>query len=97
MEKIVSEFEVYMATYGRNYSAWYAGIATEPRERLFGDHGVRERGDAWKYVDCGTDGSARTLEQYFLGRGCKGGPGGGDRQTRHFYVYLVGPHTSENN
>lgn len=97
MQQIVSEFDAYMRQFGVSSSAWYVGIATDPRERLFSDHGVQEKGDAWKFVDCGSDAAARWLEQHFLGRGCRGGSGGGDQQTRYFYMYRVGPHTSETN
>lgn len=97
MKEIVGKLETYMSQCGGNYADWYAGIASSPKERLFNDHAVREQGAGWIYADCGTDEAARAIEQYFLSRGCKGGPGGGDYQTKYVYVYKVAPHTCENN
>ena len=54
------------------YSQWYVGVATDPRARLFQDHNVNEQSDAWIYDNCGTDTAARSVEDYFLGKGCDG-------------------------
>lgn len=97
VQHIVNKLETYMSQWGGNYAAWYAGIASSPRERLFNDHAVREQGDGWIFDNCGSDTAAREIEQYFLSRGCQGGPGGGDSQTKYIYVYRVAPHTLENN
>ena len=97
MERIVNEIETYMQKVGGSYSVWYAGIAAQPRERLFDDHGVREHVDFYLAKDCGHDVAARAVEKYLLDRGCQGGPGGGDHQTKFVYVYRVGAHTRETN
>lgn len=97
MQHIVNEVEAHMRQYGGGYPGWYAGIASQPKDRLFRDHAVRPQTDVWIFRDCGSDAAARQVEQYFLERGCKGGPGGGDHLTRYIYLYRVAPHTSENN
>ncbi len=97
MQRIVSEMEAHMRECGGAYPAWYAGIASRPQGRLFVDHGVRKTLDSYIVKDCGSDTLARQVEQYFLERGCKGGPGGGDNLTRYVYVYRVAAHTSESN
>ena len=97
MVHIANEMETYLRQVCGNYGRWYAGIAATPRERLFMEHSVREKGDLWIFRDCGTDAAARWVENYFLGRGCLGGPGGGDNMTRYVYLYQVGPHTREAN
>jgi hypothetical protein len=79
----------YIQNYGGPNSAWYCGVAAEPRQRLFVDHNVNQALDSWIYRDCGSDAMARAVEQYFLVRGCKGGPGGGDRTTRFVYAYKI--------
>jgi len=43
----------------------------------------------WIFKDCGSDLIARQVEKYFHLRGCQGGPGGGDRDTRFVYAYKI--------
>ena len=93
--QIIREVEAHIAKSGTAYSAWYAGIATDPRARLFSDHNVSEDNGWWIYRDCGTDTSSRRIEDYFLAKGCKGGPGGGDSTTRYFYAYRITASTRE--
>lgn len=90
-----SEIDAYIRKNGGVYSAWYVGIASDPKKRLFVDHSVTEHGDLWIHLDCGTDSAARRVEQHFLAKGCKGGGGGGDRDTRFAYAYKVTPSTRE--
>jgi len=94
-QQVVNDIENYMGKHGGGYRDWYVGIASGVRQRLFGDHCVREQGDAWIYRDCGTDAAARSVEDYFHGKGCDGGPGGGDHTTKYVYAYRKGPHTCE--
>lgn len=94
-QSVVAEIAAYMRRYGGGYSVWYIGIAADPRQRLFVDHSVRETGGAWIYYDCGTDVSARRVEQAFLNAGCKGGDGGGDWRTRYVYAYRITASTRE--
>jgi hypothetical protein len=85
--QIVSEIESYMRQHGGVFSDWYVGVASDARTRLFNDHNVAENGDAWVFRDCGTDTASRAVEEYFLKRGCDGGPGGGDYTSRYVYAY----------
>lgn len=94
-QKVIAEIDAYIRQNGGVYSAWYVGIAADPRKRLFEDHNVREHGDLWIYRDCGTDVAARRVEQCFLRMGCKGGDGGGYRNTRYAYAYKITPTTRE--
>lgn len=93
-QQVVNEIEEYMGRFGGYYRDWYVGITTDPRQRLFVDHCVRENGDAWVYRDCGTDTAARAVEDYFHCKGCDGGSGGGDRSTRFAYAYRKAQHTN---
>jgi hypothetical protein len=93
--QIVTDIDGYIRRYGRAYSEWYVGIASNPRDRLFVDHCVSETSDRWIFRDAGTDASARAIEQAFLNAGCKGGPCGGDYTTKFVYAYLITNSTCE--
>jgi hypothetical protein len=92
---IVSEIVAYVTKNGGRYSEWYAGIATNPRDRLFKDHAVREGSDAWIYQQCANSDAAREIEKAFFNVGMRGGPGGGDHATDFIYAYKIGNHTIE--
>jgi hypothetical protein len=92
---VIRELEQYMSQGGGSYSAWYCGIASSPRNRLFNDHNVRERGDYWIYRDCGNDTIARQIESYFHNSGCQGSHGGGDDATKFVYCYKITNSTVE--
>jgi len=91
----VANLDNYIRRNGNVYSSWYVGIAADPRGRLFGDHKVRENGDAWIYEGCESDTAARQVEQRFLAAGCQGGSGGGDVRSRYVYAYKIATHTIE--
>jgi len=92
--QVVTEIDAYIRQGGGGYSAWYVGIASEPRQRLFDDHNVDKDRDAWIYRDCGSQVVARQVEVYFLQRGCQGGGGGGDSSTHYAYAYKMNAHTN---
>ena len=87
--RFYSEIINYIARAGGSYRQWYVGIATDPRSRLFVDHNVDERHDAWVYVDCGSHTQARAVESQLLHLGCSGGDGGGSVTTRFVYAYRM--------
>ena len=95
ISKIIREINDYMVSWGGNYRDWYVGIASNPRDRLFNDHNVNEKTDAWIYRDAGTSSAARQVETYFLNLGCQGGSGGDDYTTRYAYAYKINSHTVE--
>lgn len=95
-EDIIREIEVHLIKNGvQLYSECYVGIAEEPRNRLFNDHKVLEKGDIWIYRLADSDGAARDIEKYFLDKGMKGGTGGGSDKSTHVYSYKINEHTSE--
>ena len=95
LNQIAQEIDDYIHSGGGGYSSWYVGIASDPRARLFNDHNVNEMNDSWIYRDCGSDTSARKVEEYFIGKGCKGGTGGGDYTARYVYAYKISRNTIE--
>lgn len=94
-QQIVAEIRAYMAKFGKPYSAWYVGIACDPRRRLFIDHNVDQQNGPWIHDNAGSDTAARAIENHFHSQGCKGGPCGGDYTTTCAYAYLITPSTRE--
>lgn len=92
---IISEIKEFMKKWGGNYSDWYVGIASDPRKRLFTEHNVDEKKDAWIYRKCDNSDIAREIEEYFVEiLGTDGGAGGGDETTKYVYAYKKAPHTN---
>lgn len=95
-QQIINDFENYIRQKGGGYSAWYCGVASDPKSRLFNDHNVDKNNGAWIHSgDAGNDQTARNVEDYFLKKGCKGGGGGGDGSTRYVYAYKITSTTRE--
>ena len=94
-QQVLADIKAYIAQSGGNYPAWYVGIASDPRERLFSGHSVKENGDYWIYRTCDSNADARSVEDSLLLLGARGGPGGGDDATQAVYAYKIGTHTVE--
>jgi len=93
--QIVKDILEYFGKEGGSYSSWYCGIASNPRDRLFTDHSVSEDNGWWIYKDANNETNARDTEQYLLGLGFSGGPGGGDGATKYVYAYKITTSTRE--
>lgn len=85
--EIVAEIVDYIRACGGNISNWYAGIAADPRTRLFSDHMVSEKIGHWIFRSASTVDQARYAEKQLLALGCDGGPSGGDNTTNTVYAY----------
>ena len=96
-QSVISDIESYVARVDRAYSRWYIGIASDPRQRLFNDHAVDEKSGAWILRGCASSAAARDVENHFVRRGMKGGPGGGDPSTKSVYAYKITMTTIERN
>jgi len=94
-QEIISAFNVYMGARSTSYNEWYVGVAADPRQRLFNDHAVSEHADAWIYDSCSSTREAREIEHYFITQGTRGGPGGGDADTKSVYAYKITSRTIE--
>ncbi len=90
--EIVAEIKAHAGT---PWSSWYAGIASQPQDRLFSDHNVDEEKGAWIYRTAATNSDARTAENALHAAGFKGGPGGGDAFTKAVYAYRITRSTVE--
>lgn len=94
--EIVADITAYIGKSGSQYySEWYAGIASDIEQRLFGDHNVPRQGAWWIYRKANSDDEARQAETELLELGCKGGGGGGDEDTVFVYAYKITPTTKE--
>jgi hypothetical protein len=85
----------YMNKFTSPRWTWYAGIAADPKRRLFDDHKVDEKNGSWAYNTCVNSDDARAVEEALVKLGCKGGSGGGDASTKSCYVYFITSSTSE--
>lgn len=94
-EDIIHDLDAYMQEGGGKYSAWYVGIASDARDRLFNDHKVKENGDLWIYRRTNFSGVAREIQEYFVNSlGTDGGSGRGVVLTDTVYAYKKAPHTN---
>jgi len=91
---IRTEIKNHITSEGGPYSRWYVGIAKNARERLFQDHGVKEKEDSWIIREAISDDIARKIEDYFVNTlKTSGNPGGGDEKTVFVYAYWKQTHT----
>ena len=92
---VYSEIKSYIDQHGGDYRNWYAGIASDPRRRLFIEHNVDEKHGAWIFRTAASDTAARAAEIALLALGCKGGDGGGGHKTCCVYAYRITATTRE--
>ncbi len=94
-QQAATDIATYMSQHQSVYGDWYVGVASDSRVRLFTDHAVTEQGGVWIYRTCATSDDARAVEDHFLAKGTKGGPGGGDNTTKSVYAYMITRSTIE--
>ena len=94
-QEIISDIKKHIQDGGGDYSAWYVDIDNNARDRLFNDHGVREKGDWSIYRRASSSQVTREIEIYFVNvLGTDGGAGGGDETTDMIYAYKKSAHTN---
>ena len=86
---IAGQIDDHIALHGGINAEWYIGIAADPNDRLVNGHNATTQRNDAMYWDASNDEIARAIEQHFLKKGCKGGPGGGGPGTRFVYVYKI--------
>ncbi len=90
---IEKEIKTHIEENGGDFSKWYSGIASDPKDRLFNQHKVK---DAYIYRNAGSEDVARRIEDYLVKTlGTKGGGGGGDKDTTFVYSYKIKSSTVE--
>jgi hypothetical protein len=92
-QQIVNDVVAHVG--GNEYSAWYAGIATDARDCLFNRHKVDEESGSWIFRTADSNAAARDAEDDLHSLGFDGGPGGGDSGTLRVHAYRKTAQTSE--
>lgn len=86
-QTIIADIKDYMAKGKGQYSDWYVGIASVPRDRLFNDHSVKEKGDYWILREAESESAARDIEKYFTDVLKTDGGTGGGVNPQSVYAY----------
>lgn len=90
---IKQEIKEHIVNNGGDFLNWYSGIASDPKDRLFNQHKVK---DAYIIRNAGSENAARKIEDYLTKTlGTKGGGGGGDENTTFVYAYKIKSYTVE--
>jgi hypothetical protein len=93
-QEIINEIDAHIKERGGGYPAWYVGVASDARDRLFSDHKVKEKGDSWIFRRASFSAVAREIEDYFVNAlGTDGGAGRGVVFLDMVYAYKKAPHT----
>ncbi len=93
-QTIKDDIKGHISHCGGTYSAWYVGITETPRERVFQDHKVKEKTDAYIWRKAESANVAGNVEDYFVNTLCTdGGTGGGTDSSDFVYAYKKNSHT----
>jgi hypothetical protein len=91
---IIQAISEHVSYVGGTYPGWYVGVTADPKDRLFSQHNVQQKEDAWIFHQALSSDAARRVEQHFLDRGMDGGPGGGDGSSSYVYCYKKSSNTN---
>lgn len=95
-DEIVERIDKHLTKSGkRYYSEFYIGISKDAVKRLFDEHHVDQENSWWIYSTAESADVARNVEQHYLDLGMRGGSGGGDKNSKMVYCYVVTPTTTE--
>ncbi len=94
-DSIAAQIENHVSLHGGGYSAWYVGITSDPTDRIVNGHNANSQRNAAMYWDAQNEETVRVIEQHFIDKGCQGGGGGGNWDTRYVYVYKTDYLTTE--
>ena len=89
-EIIVMDILNFIQMEGGHPGMWYVGVADDVQGRLFDEHQVHYRNDAWIYRTASTDMEAQRVVEYFLEYGLDGGKGGRRPGSPMVYAYRKG-------
>jgi hypothetical protein len=87
-KEIIADINSHIKEEGSGYRAWYCGITSDPKSRLFTEHNVSDKNAWWIYRQASSAQIAREIEDFFVNEcGTDGGPGGGDETSKYVYAY----------
>lgn len=89
INNIITSIDGFIAKNGSYYSEFYVGIASDPINRLTSGHGLDGTIPHIYTTKPIFSEMVREMEKHFLGKGCRGGAGGGDDKTTFLYVYKM--------
>ena len=93
-EEAAIDLIIFMSEQNAPNYAFYAGITTDPTQRLFDEYQLPHN-QPHRVVRCENHQEARELEKQLHKSGCDGGPGGEDNSSEYVYVYLTSPQTRQ--
>ncbi len=92
-DSIIQDIKNHIKTNGDSPSDWYVGITSSTDQRLFVEHNVDKKNDAWILKESDTENIAREVEKYFTEEfGTKGDQGGGINPC-YVYAYKITDHS----
>ena len=95
-QEIVDAFIKFIHNFGDAYYQWYVGIAADPEQKLFNDHFVNRKNDAWKYENAGSVKNALTIEKYLVEKfGAQADEDSAELNTTYVYAYRISDTTTE--
>lgn len=97
VQQVKYEFLAYIKEFDPTFSNWYVGLADQPKQALFEQHGVRDAEDPWLYKQLLTHRAARTVSQYFIEHLKTAGelPPEQSENVDCVYLYKISAHTRQ--
>jgi hypothetical protein len=89
--RLLDKITGYVGRYGGLFERWYVGIATDPRHRLFEEHGVSEESEPWIFLKTSSEEVGHQVMEALLHRGMLGGRGWADGDGSFVYAYRGAP------
>ena len=57
----------YIKEFDANFSSWYVGVASDPKQKMQTDHGVDLEHDIWLHKQAVSFTACKTIQRYFVG------------------------------
>lgn len=92
--EIIGDIEDYIGRNGDNFAEWFVGATGTPKARLFTQHKVKQKGDAWIARQAKDEYEAHEVADYFrTTRRTKGQPAEPRATDLYVYAYKLKSHT----
>jgi hypothetical protein len=87
---IVNEIEAHLQkSNAKNYNDFYIGITNDIQRRLHDEHNVPQKDHWFIWREAVNETQSRAVEKHFIGKGMKGGDGGGNETSIYVYCYEI--------
>ena len=92
--EIINDIDDCISRNGANYGEWYVGFTGSPKLKLFNQHKLKDKGDAWISRLAKDEYEAHEVAEYFRTSHRTKGPGGQPADNDlYVYAYKMKPHT----